>query len=107
MKNLGNLLKQAQDMQARMQELQEQLARAEVTGTSGAGMIRVTLSGKGEARSIKIDPSLIDPNEAEVLEDLLLAAFNDARGKVEAHAAEEMSKLTGGLKLPPGIKLPF
>ncbi len=107
MKNLGNLLKQAQDMQVRMQELQDQLARAEVTGTSGAGMIQVTLSGKGEARSIKIDPSLIDPNEAEVLEDLLLAAFNDARGKVEAHAAEEMSKLTGGLQLPPGIKLPF
>ena len=107
MKNLGNLLKQAQDMQTRMQELQEQLARAEVTGTSGAGMITVTLSGKGEARSIKIDPSLIDPNETEVLEDLLLAAFNDARGKVEAHAAEEMSKLTGGLQLPPGIKLPF
>ena len=107
MKNLGNLLKQAQDMQTRMQELQEQLARAEVTGTSGAGMIQITLSGKGEARSIKIDPSLINANETEVLEDLLLAAFNDARGKVEAHAAEEMGKLTGGLQLPPGIKLPF
>ena len=107
MKNLGNLLKQAQDMQARMQELQEQLAQAEVTGTSGAGMVQVTLSGKGEARSIKIDKSLIAPDETEVLEDLLLAAFNDARAKVEAHAAEQMSKLTGGLELPPGLKLPF
>lgn len=107
MKNLGNLMKQAQEMQARMQELQEQLAQAEVTGTSGAGMVQMTLNGKGEARAVKIDKSLIDPNEAEVLEDLILAAFNDARAKVEARAAEEMQKLTGGLQLPPGFKLPF
>lgn len=107
MKNLGNLLKQAQDMQTRMGELQDQLAQAELVGSSAAGMVQVTLSGKGEARSIKIDKSLIDPNETEVLEDLLLAAFNDARGKVDAHAAAEMSKLTGGLQLPAGLKLPF
>ena len=107
MKNLGNLMKQAQEMQARMQELQEQLAQAEVTGTSGAGMVQMTLNGKGEARAVRIDKSLIDPNEAEVLEDLILAAFNDARAKVEARAAEEMQKLTGGLQLPPGFKLPF
>lgn len=107
MKNLGNLMKQAQEMQARMQEMQEQLAQAEVTGTSGAGMVQMTLNGKGEARAVKIDKSLIDPNEAEVLEDLILAAFNDARAKVEARAAEEMQKLTGGLQLPPGFKLPF
>ncbi len=107
MKNLGNLMKQAQEMQARMQEMQEQLAQAEVTGSSGAGMVQVTLNGKGEARAVKLDPSLIDPNETEVLEDLILAAFNDARAKVEAHAAEQMQKLTGGLQLPPGFKLPF
>jgi len=107
MKNLGNLLKQAQEMQTRMQEMQAQLAQAEVTGTAGAGMVQVTLNGKGEARAVKIDPSLIDPNEAEVLEDLILAAFNDARAKVEAHTAEQMQKLTGGLQLPPGLKLPF
>jgi nucleoid-associated protein EbfC len=107
MKNLGNLLKQAQDMQTRMAEMQEQLAQTEVTGTSGGGMVQVTLNGKGEARSVKIDKSLIDPNEAEVLEDLVLAALNDARGKVDAEAAEQMSKLTGGLQLPPGFKLPF
>ena len=107
MKNLGNLLKQAQDMQTRMAEMQEQLAQTEVTGTSGGGMVQVTLNGKGEARSIKIDKSLIDPNEAEVLEDLVLAALNDARGKVDTQAAEQMSKLTGGLQLPPGFKLPF
>ena len=107
MKNLGNLLKQAQDMQTRMAEMQEQLAQTEVTGTSGGGMVQVTLNGKGEARSVKIDKSLIDPNEAEVLEDLVLAALNDARGKVDTQAAEQMSKLTGGLQLPPGFKLPF
>ena len=107
MKNLGNLLKQAQDMQTRMAEMQEQLAQTEVTGTSGGGMVQVTLNGKGEARSVKIDKSLIEPSETEVLEDLILAAFNDARAKVEAQAAEHMSKLTGGLQLPPGFKLPF
>ena len=107
MKNLGNLLKQAQDMQTRMAEMQEQLAQLEITGTSGGGMVQITLNGKGEARSVKIDKSLIDPNEAEVLEDLVLAALNDARGKVDTQAAEQMSKLTGGLQLPPGFKLPF
>ena len=107
MKNLGNLMKQAQEMQTKMQEMQDQLAQSELTGASAAGMVQVTLNGKGEARAVKIDKSLIDPNEAEVLEDLVLAAFNDARGKVDAHAAEQMSKLTGGLQLPPGFKLPF
>jgi nucleoid-associated protein EbfC len=70
-------------------------------------MVQVTLDGKGAMRRIKIDKSLADPNETEVLEDLILAAFNDAKARVETHVAEEMSKLTGGLKLPPGMKLPF
>jgi DNA-binding YbaB/EbfC family protein len=107
MKNLGQMLKQAQQMQARMAELQAQLDQLEVSGDSGGGMVSVTLSGKGEVRQVKIDPNLLDPEEVEVLEDLILAAFNDAKAKVEAHVAEEMAKLTGGMELPPGLKLPF
>jgi nucleoid-associated protein EbfC len=107
MKNLGQMMKQAQEMQARMGELQAKLEAVELTGAAGGGMVQVTLDGKGAMRKIKIDKSLADPNETEVLEDLILAAFNDAKARVETHVAEEMSKLTGGLKLPPGMKLPF
>ncbi|MCG8357283.1 MAG: YbaB/EbfC family nucleoid-associated protein [Kiloniellales bacterium] len=107
MKNLGQMMKQAQEMQARMQELQERLNQMEISGAAGGGMIQVTLTGKGEMRAIKIDPSLADPNDVEVLEDLIVAAVNDAKAKVEQQAAEEMQKLTGGLNLPPGLKLPF
>jgi len=107
MTNLANMMKQAQKLQARMTEMQERLAETEVTGAAGGGMVQVTLSGKGEARRVKIDPSLADPGEVGVLEDLLVAAVNDARAKVEAQAAEKMSELTGGLGLPPGMKLPF
>jgi DNA-binding YbaB/EbfC family protein len=107
MKNLGQMMKQAQQMQSRMAELQAQLETVEMTGASGGGLVQVTLSGKGEMKKIKIDKSLIDPNETEVLEDLILAAFNDAKVRVDAHVAGEMSKLTGGLQLPPGMKLPF
>jgi len=107
MKNLGNLMKQAQEMQAKMQAMQERLADMEISGSAGAGMVSVMLNGKGEMRSVKIDPSLFKAEDAEVVEDLIVAAFNDAKGKVEAHAQEEMSKITGGLNLPPGMKLPF
>jgi nucleoid-associated protein EbfC len=107
MKNLGQMMKQAQEMQARMAEMQARLDQVEMSGASGGGLVQVTLTGKGEMRKIKIDKSLVDPNEVEVLEDLILAAFTDAKQRVEAHVAEEMSKLTGGLKLPPGMKLPF
>ena len=107
MKNLGQMLKQAQAMQARMAELLSQLEQVEMTGGAGGGMVSVTVNGKGEARQVKIDPSLVDPEETEVLEDLIVAAFNDAKAKVEAHVAQEMSKLTGGLNLPAGMKLPF
>ena len=107
MKNLGNIMKQVQDMQTRMSEMQEKLAEIEITGSSGAGMVTATLSGKSELKRIKIDPVLVKPEDAEVLEDLIVAAVNDARGKVERHTSEEMSKLTGGLPLPPGFKLPF
>jgi DNA-binding YbaB/EbfC family protein len=107
MKNLGQLMKQAQKMQSKMQEMQEKLAEIEITGTSGGGMVEITLNGKGETRRVKLDPQLVKTDEVEVLEDLLVAAFNDARTKLEARTAEEMSKLTGGIDLPPGINLPF
>ncbi len=107
MKNLGQMMKQAQQLQAKMAEMQEGLADMEITGSSGGGMCQVTLNGKGEARRVKIDPSLVDPNDSEVLEDLILAAFNDARNKVDTEVREKMSELTGGLPLPPGFQLPF
>ena len=107
MKNLGQLMKQAQQMQAKMAELQEKLGSAEITGAAGGGMVSVTTTGKGEVRRVKIDPSLLDPKEVEVLEDLIVAACNDARVKTEAHVSEEMQKMTGGLSLPAGMKLPI
>lgn len=107
MKNLGQLMKQAQQMQAKMAEMQDKLAEMEVEGSAGGGMVTVKLNGKTELRKVKIDPSLADPQEIEVLEDLLVAAFNDAKGKVEEKMQEEMGKLTGGLNLPPGMKFPF
>ena len=107
MKNLGQLMKQVQDMQSRMAEMQEKLADLEIAGAAGGGMVQATLNGKGELRRLKIDPTLLNPSEAEVLEDLVVAAVNDARGKVDATNQTEMSKLTGGLPLPPGFKLPL
>ncbi|GAB2178142.1 YbaB/EbfC family nucleoid-associated protein [Dongia sp. agr-C8] len=107
MKNLGQMMKQAQQMQAKMAELQAALDQAEVTGQSGGGMVTITTSAKGDPKRVKIDPSLINPSEAEVLEDLIVAALRDARQKGEAMVQEEMGKLTGGLSLPPGFKLPF
>jgi nucleoid-associated protein EbfC len=107
MKNLGQMMKQAQEMQAKMAELQARLDQVEVMGAAGGGLVEVTLTGKSEMRRIKIDKSLLDPAEVEVLEDLVRAAFNDAKARVESHIAEEMGKLTGGLKLPTGMKLPF
>jgi DNA-binding YbaB/EbfC family protein len=107
MKNLGQLMKQAQEMQAKLQQVQEKLAEATVTGSSGGGMVQVTLNGKGDMRSIRIDPALLSKDEKEVLEDLIVAACADAKGKVEAYVRDEMSKLTGGLNLPPGMSLPF
>ena len=105
MDNLGQMLKKAGELQAKMAELQERMAAVEVTGTSGGGMVRVTLSGKGEARKISIDPAIA--NDTEVMEDLIVTAFNDAKSKVEAQMAEKMGELTGGMGLPPGLRLPF
>jgi DNA-binding YbaB/EbfC family protein len=107
MKNLGNMMKQAQQMQQRMQEMQAQLDLVEMEGASGGGLVKITVNGKGDLKRISLDKSLMDPEETEVLEDLILAAFTDAKAKVESHVASEMAKVTGGLKLPPGMKLPF
>jgi hypothetical protein len=111
MKNLGNMLKQAQQMQTRMQEMQAKLEATEVEGQSGAGMVKLTLTGKGDLRRVSIDPSLLTAEDREVLEDLLIAAHADAKQKVEAMMAEEMQKATAGLNLPGGLpggfKLPF
>jgi DNA-binding YbaB/EbfC family protein len=110
MKNLGNMLKQAQQMQSRMAEMQAKLEAMEVQGQSGAGMVKVLLSGKGDLRRVAIDPSLLAADEKEVLEDLLVAAHADAKQKVEAMMAEEMQKATAGLNIPGGLgglKLPF
>ncbi len=103
MKNLGNLMKQAQQMQARMEEVQAKLAEAEIEGSSGGGLVSAVMNGKGELKRLKIDPSLADADQMEMLEDLVVAACADARAKAEAHAAEEMQKITGGLPLPPGL----
>jgi nucleoid-associated protein EbfC len=107
MKNIAGLMKQASQMQQKMQEMQAALETAEVEGQAGAGMVTVVLSGKGDMRRVKVDPKLADPAEMEMLEDLLMAAHADARRKVEVMAAEEIQKATGGLQLPAGMKLPF
>ena len=103
--DLMKMMKQAQEIQGRMQKLQEELSGLEVEGQSGGGLVRVKLNGKLEARGVKIDPSLIKPEEAEILEDLVMAAFQDAKGKAEAAVQVRMQEITGGLALPPGLKL--
>jgi nucleoid-associated protein EbfC len=107
MKNLAGMMKQAQQMQSKMQEMQAKLEAIEITGEAGAGLVKVTMNGKSDMRKIKIDPKIVDPADTQMLEDLILAAARDARTKVEATMAEEMQKVTGGIELPPGMKLPF
>jgi nucleoid-associated protein EbfC len=107
MKNLAGLMKQASQMQQKMQELQAKLDAMECEGSAGAGLVVLVLNGKGELRRVKIDPKLTEPDEREMLEDLLVAAHADAKRQIEAVASEEMQKMTGGLSLPPGMKLPF
>lgn len=107
MKDLMGLMSKAKEMQAKFQSMQEDMANIEATGQSGGGLVSVTLSGKSEMKSLKIDPSLFKEDEAEILEDLILAAHNDARAKVEALTQEKTRELTAGLPLPPGMKLPF
>jgi DNA-binding YbaB/EbfC family protein len=107
MKNLGQMMKQAQQVQQRMQDMQAELEKTEMAGAAGGGMVTVLLGGKGELRKVSIDKALMVPDDVEVLEDLLVAAMNDARAKLDRYTAEQMAKVTGGLSLPPGFKLPF
>jgi len=107
MKNLAGLMKQASQMQAKMEEMQAKLESMEIEGSAGAGMVTITLSGKGDLRRIKLDPKLADPSEMEMLEDLIIAAHAEAKRHLEAHTSSEMQNVTGGLNLPPGLKLPF
>ena len=107
MKNLAGLMKQAGEMQKKMEEMQASLAAATHQGSAGAGMVTLTMNGRGDLRGLQIDPKLLDPDEAEMLQDLIVAAHADARRKVEEASAAEMQKVTGGLPLPGGMKLPF
>ncbi len=105
MRDIMGMMKQVQEMQAKMQQMQQELADMEVTGQAGAGMVTVTLNGKGEMRGIKIAPSLMKPDEAEIVEDLIIAATQDAKAKVDETAQDKMQDVAGGLPIPPGLKL--
>ncbi|WP_027172367.1 YbaB/EbfC family nucleoid-associated protein [Methylobacterium sp. 10] len=105
MRDLMGIMKQAQAMQEKMASLQTELDLVEVTGASGGGAVSVTMTAKGLVKGVTLDPSLLIPDEREILEDLIVAAVNDARGKAEGVAAERMADLTKGLPIPPGLKL--
>lgn len=105
MKDLMGMMGKVREMQARMEKMQAELAEMELEGQAGGGMVRVTMSGKGDIRKVRIDPSLLKPEEAEIVEDLVMAAAADAKGKVEATMQTKMADVTGGLPIPPGLKL--
>lgn len=104
--NIGNMMKQAQALQANMQKAQAEIALLEITGEAGGGMVKITINGRHEARRVQIEPAVFG-DDREMLEDLLAAALNDAVHKLEAASQAKMSSLMGGLQLPPGMKLPF
>lgn len=105
MRDLMGMMKQAKELQERMQQMQAELETTEVDGASGGGLVTVRVTAKGECKAIHIDPSLVKPEEVEILEDLIVAALSDARAKAERVMQEKMQSLTGGLALPPGLKL--
>jgi DNA-binding YbaB/EbfC family protein len=105
--DLMGMMKQAKQLQEKMEELQAEVAAMEVEGRAGGGLVTVAMTGKGEMKRIRLDPSLIKPEETEILEDLIVAAVNEARAKAETALADRMRTLTGGMQLPPGMKLPF
>jgi DNA-binding YbaB/EbfC family protein len=107
MRDFMGMMKQAAALQEKLKALQDEVAALEVSGSAGGGLVTVTVDGKGGLKSVRIDPSLAKPEEVEILEDLIVAAANDARGKAETMAAEKMKALTAGLPLPPGLNLPF
>ena len=107
MKDIMGMMKAAQEMKGRMEDLQNQIAQMSVEGRSGGGLVTLTLGGKGDLKGLKIDPSLFKEDSVEVLEDLIVAAHNDAKGKLEYETNAKMQEATAGLPLPPGMKLPF
>ena len=107
MKDFGDMMKQAAGLQEKMKEIQERIANMEVEGAAGGGMVKIVLNGKGYAKAVAIDRSLLKEDDAEVVEDLIAAAINDAKAKLETQSQDEMKALTDGLPLPPGMKLPF
>ncbi|MCR5536085.1 MAG: YbaB/EbfC family nucleoid-associated protein [Succinivibrio sp.] len=104
--NMGNMMKQAQMMQERLQKVQEEIGKMEVTGESGAGLVKVTLNGSHEVRRVSIDDSVF-ADDKEICEDLIAAAFNDAQRRLDEASKEKLASVTGGMQLPPGMKLPF
>lgn len=107
MRDLMGMMGKLQEMQTKVTQVQEEIGQLEVTGTSGGGMVSVTLSGKGDLRGVKIDQSLMKPDDAEMVEDLIIAAHADAKEKAEAASKEMMKEVTAGLPIPPGMNLPF
>lgn len=107
MRDLMGLMGKAKEMQAKFEAMQEEIATLEASGQSGGGLVHVMLSGKGEMRALKIDPSLFKEDDVEILEDLILAAHNDAKAKLDATLQEKTKAMTAGLPIPPGMKLPF
>lgn len=107
MRDMLGMMKQAKEMQAKMKVMQEEIANLEATASSGGGLVTLTLSGKGTLSALNIDSSLMKEGEGEILEDLIIAAHNDAKAKLEALMAEKTQALTAGLPIPPGFKLPF
>ncbi|NDE90248.1 MAG: YbaB/EbfC family nucleoid-associated protein [Alphaproteobacteria bacterium] len=107
MKNIGNMMRQAQEVQTRMATMQTELASLELQGASGGGLVSVMMSGNGECKKITLDPKVVDPTDIGMLEDLIVAAYNDAHKKIQQHVQSETQKIMGGMALPPGFKLPF
>jgi DNA-binding YbaB/EbfC family protein len=107
MRDIMGMMGKVKEMQAKMEQMQEEIAALEVAGTSGGGLVSVTLDGKGNLKGLKIDPSLFKEDDVEILEDLVVAAHKDAKDKAEALTAEKTKALTAGLPIPPGFKLPF
>lgn len=105
MKDIMGMMKQVGQMQARLKAMQDELQKAEIEGQSGGGLVHVTVDGRGELKRVRIDPSLMKPDEVEILEDLIVAAATDAKAKVDNVMQEKMSEITGGLPIPPGMKL--
>ncbi len=107
MNNMSQIMKQAKAMQDKMSEIQKKIEETEIEGTSGGGAVKVLMNGKHELKKIKLDPSLLNPDESEVLEDLIIAAVNDVNKKIEENMSNQLGSISSGMGLPPGMKLPF